>query len=39
MRISAPVVVVPNPTLAGNHQEEFAEKFEAMGYVVYGKLE
>jgi len=33
------VIVVPNPTLLDNHQVEFAEVMEKMGYVVHGELE
>lgn len=39
MRISIPLIVVPNPTLLDNHQVELAEELAAQGYVVHGHLE
>lgn len=39
MRISVPVVVVPNTELLDNHQEELADELERMGYVTKSSLE
>jgi beta-1,4-N-acetylglucosaminyltransferase len=39
MRIDVPVIVVPNPALLDNHQEELARELERQGYVTYGDLE
>lgn len=39
LRMGLPLVVVPNPTLLDNHQEELAEELARQGYVVHGKLE
>ena len=39
LRLSAPLVVVPNPSLLDNHQEELAEEMARQGYAVYGHLE
>ena len=39
LRIAAPIVVVPNPDLLDNHQQELAEELEIQGYVVHGHLE
>ncbi|MCJ1371175.1 N-acetylglucosaminyldiphosphodolichol N-acetylglucosaminyltransferase catalytic subunit alg13 [Loxospora ochrophaea] len=39
LRISVPLIVVPNPALLDGHQEELAEELAAQGYVIYGKLD
>lgn len=39
LRISVPLVVVPNAELLDNHQVELAEALAEMEYVVHGKLE
>ncbi|KAL9053726.1 MAG: hypothetical protein Q9162_004600 [Coniocarpon cinnabarinum] len=38
LRISIPMIVVPNPKLLDNHQEELAEEMGRMGYVVDCRL-
>lgn len=38
MRLYIPLVVVPNPDLAENHQVQLAKKLEELEYIVYGKL-
>jgi beta-1,4-N-acetylglucosaminyltransferase len=39
LRIGVPLVVVPNPDLQDNHQEELAREIEKNGWAVTGKLE
>ncbi len=39
MRISVPLVVVPNTDLLHNHQVQLAEVLAEQSYVVYGKIE
>lgn len=39
LRISVPLVVVPNSELLDNHQIELAEALAEQEYVVHGKLE
>ncbi|OLN82217.1 UDP-N-acetylglucosamine transferase subunit alg13 [Colletotrichum chlorophyti] len=39
MRVSVPLVVVPNPTLKDNHQVELAEEIQRQGYGIWGRLD
>lgn len=38
LRVSAPLIVVPNPTLKDNHQAELAEEIQTQGYAIWGRL-
>lgn len=39
LRVNAPLIVVPNPKLLDNHQDDLAEALSKQGYVVHGKLQ
>lgn len=39
LRAGLPLVVVPNPDLADNHQEELALELDGMGYAVKASVE
>ena len=39
LRLAVPLVVVPNPSLLDNHQEELAEEMARQGYAIHGHLE
>jgi beta-1,4-N-acetylglucosaminyltransferase len=34
MRLGLPLIVVPNPSLLDNHQQELADELERQGYVT-----
>ncbi|KAJ5168099.1 UDP-N-acetylglucosamine transferase subunit alg13 [Penicillium canariense] len=38
LRASVPLVVVPNPDLADNHQQELADELACQGYAVIGNV-
>ena len=38
LRIAVPLIVVPNPSLLDNHQEELAEAMAGQGYAIHGHL-
>ncbi|KFY08460.1 hypothetical protein V492_06212 [Pseudogymnoascus sp. VKM F-4246] len=39
LRLSIPLILVPNPALLDNHQLELAKELDMMGYAVHGRLE
>ncbi|KFY61769.1 hypothetical protein V496_04895 [Pseudogymnoascus sp. VKM F-4515 (FW-2607)] len=39
LRLSLPLILVPNPALLDNHQLELAKELDRMGYAVHGRLE
>jgi beta-1,4-N-acetylglucosaminyltransferase len=34
MRLGLPLIVVPNPSLLDNHQQELADELDRQGYVT-----
>jgi beta-1,4-N-acetylglucosaminyltransferase len=38
MRMGVPLIVVPNPSLLDNHQEELAIELERQGYVTHSDI-
>lgn len=38
LRVSAPLIVIPNPTLMDNHQVELAETLEEQDQAVQGRI-
>lgn len=38
MRLNVPLIVVPNPALLDNHQEELADELERQHYVTKGDV-
>ena len=39
LRLGKPMIVVPNPTLLDNHQEELAHALEGLGYLKATSVE
>ncbi|KAI9893917.1 MAG: N-acetylglucosaminyldiphosphodolichol N-acetylglucosaminyltransferase catalytic subunit alg13 [Vezdaea aestivalis] len=39
LRISVPLIVVPNTSLLDNHQVDLAEELSKQGYLIHGKLD
>jgi UDP-N-acetylglucosamine:LPS N-acetylglucosamine transferase len=38
LALGVSTILVPNPSLAENHQAELAEQFENAGYCIHGDL-